>query len=276
MKRTSCLVALLLLAFVLTPSGMAEESDTQVGVNNNSPHVTYMDGPSQTAPVAGGTRAVNISIEVFEPNGWHDIQRVEITVFSPDNETMHRQFDAQATGDGSGPRRGYHAEISMDFWDAPGWYTVKAVATDHPGARSDPAYHEFHYNALSAMQLSAQEFQFPATDPGETSTPVTVEVRNVGNVPLGLQVAGTPLIDSRGHQIPESHVRASPSSDVGTHGAPLSQSPAPLQGFELQPGPDSRQDTWWTLSVPTGKNGYVPAGQYAGAIQLETVALPSS
>lgn len=275
MKRTIALVAILLLSTAIVPVTVADHSPSHVQVNNQSPRVTFVDGPSSVAPVAGGVRSVNLTIEVFEPNGWRDIQRVEVTVYQSDNETIHRHLNADPVSDGNGPRREYTTQIPMDFWDAPAepesGYVVEVIATDHPGSVSDPAYHTFAYEGLTAMSLDAEEVQFPATEPGQQSDPVRMGVRNVGNLPLGLEITGSPLVSSGGHEIPASSIRIDHESEAFNNSTALSQESHRLQGFTVEPGPSAWADTWWVLQVPSGETGYVPAGQYSGSIGLTAV-----
>lgn len=275
MYRAVPLVVILLLSLALIPGTIAHHTPTHGNVSNRPPEVAVMDGPTTVTPIAGGDRIVNISITVFEPNGWQDIQRVEITVYHPDAETIMHQFDATSDGPGSGTTRDYHAEFPMAFYHPPAnqsnGYIVETVARDNPGASSEPSYHKFAYEALSALSLDAQQLQFGATKPGETSDPVPVNVCNVGNLPLGLEVAGQPLVSAEGHTIAETNLRVDGDNDVYTNGAPLNQQPARVQGFHLEPGPDSSKDTWWVLHAPTGESGYLPAGDYSGTIQIDAV-----
>ncbi len=275
MNRAVPLVVFLLLSLALFPGAMAHHTPTHGTVSNKPPEVAQIDAPDSVNPIAGGDRIVDVRITVFEPNGWRDVQRVEVTVYHPDAETIMHQMDATPDGDGTGTQRDYEAAFPMAFYEAPAnqsdGYIIEAVARDNPGTESDPSYHNFAYTELTALSLDVQQMQFPETEPGESSDPVPVGVRNVGNLPLGLEVAGMPLVSEEGHQIPESNLRVDGENDVYTNGTALSQEPAPLQGFHLEPGPDSSKDTWWVLQAPTGESGYLPAGDYSGSIQLDAV-----
>ncbi len=274
MNQSIPLVVLLLLTLPLIPSVAADHKPSHAEVQNQPPQVTHVDAPTTVTPVAGGERTVNVDIEVFEPNGWEDIQRVALTVYRPDNETVHRQIDATPDGPGTGPRRDYSASFPMAFHDAPAdltnGYVIEVRVTDHPGARSEPAYHKFGYEELTALALDAENLQFGEAKPGGQSDPVPVQVRNVGNVPLGVEVAGMPLVSPDGHEIAESNVHVDTEANV-ENGVPLKQESEGLDGFRLEPGPDATGDTWWVLHVPSGDSGYIPAGEYAGSILIEAV-----
>lgn len=286
------LVALTLVATALLPVAvLATHAGNHPGLKGNvlnkAPAVTKSDLTAndddgaagvQVQPTSGTTHSVEVTVDVADPNGHRDVSSTKVSVYEPDNTTVHVTEAAATKSSGTQKTATYTYSFDMDYWHAPGTYHVKVLATDWLGA-TDTAWTTFEYQELSALSASPSTATFDDgdndgnLDPGATthSTPVNMSLENTGNVEVDLSFSGTDLSSSGSDTIGVSniHLDADQDNDFATNEWQLSGTSQTVTGFNLARSTDGTAASnyiLWAVHVPN-----IAPGEYTGSMTLEVV-----
>lgn len=276
-------VSVALMVILLSAPAWADNVDTQASVSNQAPTVVEValveDDDSglpgaQIAPTPGASRTLSITARAQDGNGWRDLDSLSLEVTRPDG-TVLASLSATPTGEHSGRTQVYSASFSIDYYEAPGTYTITSDVTDGPGSHGAHT-DSFTYQSLLAFALGSSSISFSAgaLDPGATSSVASVNVINKGNVKFDTQVSGTDL-DAVGFDavIPVGNVKYSAdpamAGEVGLAAAPQTDA-----SFDLSPGAGAARNAFFDVHVPSGDDQFVPAANYVGSVTIGAVASP--
>ncbi len=290
MQRT--LVILVALALVFVPvTALATHAGNHPGsagnVSNRAPNTTGNDLSAnddnagtagvQVNPTSGASKSLSVSVHITDPNGHADVSSVTVTVYQPDNTTVHISPGAASKSNGNQKTATFDYSFDMEHWHPPGSYRVKAVSEDRAGA-SDTRWSSFEYQELAALSLSTSTVSFTAPGGGSVTpdadthdNPTTVAIENRGNVELDLSYTGTDLSDGGDNTIPVSNVHLDLDGDgnFSTNEKTFSSTSQTDNTFDLARSTDgtaSAKDVHLAIHVPQ-----VPAGTYTGSVTLQAI-----
>jgi hypothetical protein len=251
---------------------LAAATPANVVVNNHAPSVTSVDLPASVAPTSGSTTSVTVNSTIRDGNGYNDINSVTVTVYKPDNSTVHVAASAATQASGNGKDASYTYSFTMDYSDDPGTYYVKVAGADR-GAATAVGWSSFTLQSLAAMSLDVGSISFgdgseiaPGSD--TDGAPATVTVTNQGNTQMDLQFSGTALSNATlGTSIGAGNVWYSRASDMSGATA-FSGSAQTDTGFNLAKGAGQTKSAYISVHVPSGTR----AGTYTGTLTLAAVA----
>lgn len=225
-------------------------------------------------PTSGSARSVSLSVPVDDENGHNDVDSVTITVYKPDNSTVHVSPVSGSKASGTGRQAVYDALFDMEFHDPAGTYHVKIETTDRDG-QTDTSWGDFIYEELAAVSFSTSTVSLnpggdenAAIQPGDDTrdNPSTVTLSNTGNVPIDAELSGTDLDNSDSSaSIPVSSIVYSLNETFETE-TTLSGSTQTLD-LDLTAGGSSSKTLYFAADIPTG----IPADEYQGTLSLAAV-----
>lgn len=289
------IIGLVALALLAAPAALASHAGNHPASRGNvssqapqaqSPDASADDDDGGTAgvqvtPNAGTTRTVDITIDADDGNGHNDFTSATVTVYKPDNSTVHNSIqDETATkSNGNGKTATWSHSFDMNYYDDPGTYTIKVTVTDRDGT-TDTSWSTFEYESLAALSTNTNTVTFDdgsggALDPGTNThaKPENVTIENAGNVQMDLSFSGTNLTDGNGNQIDVNytHLDTDQDNDFSTNEWQLSLSTKTDTTFDLAPSSDgtaARDYVLFAIHTPSP----LPAGTYTGSITLEAIA----
>lgn len=232
----------------------------------------------QVTPLSGKTKTVSVSVDSKDPNGHNDVKWVNVTVYKPDNATVHITKSSASKSSGSAKTATHSYSFGMKYWHDPGTYHVKVVSTDRKGV-SETSWSSFDYAELSAISMNVSTASFDdgdgdgSLDPGDVThaTPINMTVENEGNVQIDLSFNGTDATNSDGDVIESTnlHLDADQDNDFSTNEWKMKKIKQTVTTFNLKPSSDGTTSSTyilWAIHVPK-----VPPGQYKGSMTLEAV-----
>lgn len=281
------LAALLLVAPVVFPgTTVADRSSSKGNAGNKAPQAQKPTFPSedddgntagvQVTPSSGTTRTVDVKVKADDGNGHADVSSCDVTVYKPDNATVHISTFSPSKKTGSGKQATYTGSFNMDYWHAPGTYHVKSVCTDRKST-SHTRWQTFDYLELSSQSMNVTTASFDdgdgSLDPGDVThdTPVNVSIENTGNVEIDVSFNGTDPTSSASDTINVSrlHLDADQDNNFSTNEWKFKNSKQTVTSFNLTPSSDgtaSAKYLLFAIHVPE-----VPPGTYTGSMTLEAV-----
>lgn len=276
MSARRALVAFAVVAVLAAPTALAELVETEAKIKNREPSITSIvpldDEPGaagyQVQPVAGGAKTVTVSLTTEDGNGKEDIRSLTFQVTRPDGSVLHDSVTASESN-AQGMAKSFTASFPVGFYEPPGTYAISAAVVDSKGGRGS-ATQAFDYQELLAFDPTPRAVEFASADlEPATSSPVAgISVRNLGNVPLDVQVSGTPMAardaDAR---IGVDRVKFGLEQDL-SDASPLGLDPETLAAFDLAPGADARRGVYFRVDVPSGEDQFIPADTYQGSVTI--------
>ncbi|MBW3582864.1 MAG: hypothetical protein KY455_07175 [Euryarchaeota archaeon] len=284
-KLVKGLALVLSVVAVVAALGLPAEAGTEAKakVKNNEPQVVAVNlltdddasqGGAQVDPVAGGLRAFDIEFEAEDRNNHRDIASGGCSVYQPDG-SLHEELGA-VFRQGDGKRSLWDTSGAIAYHDPPGTWRVVCHATDNQMAQAHAAPQAnntleavFEVRTLAAIEITETAVEFTAgseMEPGTTTAPTSITVTNLGNVQVDIQVAGTDLAGAQA-TIPVGRAAYS-EDDAMTNASALSTTSTTMSSFDLPPGDGSSKPLWFTLSIPSGDEQFIPAGTYAGTVTV--------
>ncbi|ODS37905.1 MAG: hypothetical protein A7315_13045 [Candidatus Altiarchaeales archaeon WOR_SM1_79] len=175
----------------------------------------------------------------------------------------------------------YEGNLTMHFYDEPGYYAVVVKVTDLEG-NIDYLQNKFEYLPCISVDNDADFIEFGVVNPGVTlqipgdlfmSTLDHPTVRNICNVPAGIDIAGTDLSCTTPGTCGTSTIPFSQLTtgfDTGVFNLPIPGTYLSTTGggLPLLPGPMSTAVENFQLAVPLGT---LP-GNYQGMVTVAGVA----
>lgn len=274
----------LVASAVLVPA--QAETETQAQVKNMEPQVTAAavvtdDDPdasgAQVDPVPGGVRVFDVEFTAEDRNHHEDIAEAACSVHEPDG-TFVETLNASMTS-GAGKSSQWALSASFGYDAPPGQWSVTCEARDHrmtavgiePSANNTFTAH-FEVRAMAAILIQDAVVDFTGgqeMEPGTTTDATSVVIENQGNVQVDLLVNGTDLV---GDQATIGVERVSYGLDQAmSNASALSGESTTVAGFDLPPGEGETKPLWWTLTIPSGDEQFIPAGTYAGQVRISAV-----
>lgn len=289
------LVWLVVAGFLLAPAALATHAGNHPGSRGNvaqkPPQAQAADVSAddddagrpgvQVTPTSGTTRTVDISVDADDGNGHNDFTSAKVTVYKPDGTTVHNAIQNQAAtkSNGNGKTATWTHSFDMNYYDAPGNYTVEITVTDRDGS-TDTSTTTFEYDSLAALSTNTSTVTFDdgsggALTPGTNThaNPENVSIENAGNILVDLSFSGTDLADGSGNTIPVNHTHLDTDQDnnFSTNEYQLSTSTQTDTTFDLAPSTDGTAATDYVLfAIHTPSP--LPAGTYTGTVTLEAVS----
>jgi hypothetical protein len=222
----------------------------------------------QINPNPSGAKTVTVSAVVSDPNGFGNINSVNMTDIDPD--PAHGDPSpvtlVYQSGSGSGNTATYNGTFDMQFYDAPIEYTVTVTAND-TGGSSDADSSTFNYTSCNAMSLDSGTIAFGSIDPGENNTVAgdtnmtttgSPTVRNIGNLEIDVNITGLDMTsggDTITKDCMDAQVDALGYSDLSV---------ARCFDANMTAGVSSLEKVDFRLNVPYG----TPVGSYNGSVTL--------
>ena len=220
----------------------------------------------QVDPNPGGAKTVTVTVVVSDPNGYGDINSVNITDINPDPAHGDPSPVTLMFQSGNGNTATYNGTFDMQFYDQPVEYTVMVTAKDTNGS-SDTDSSTFNYTSYIAMSLDSGTIAFGSIDPGENNTVAgdknmtttgSPTLRNIGNVVIDVNITGSNMT-SGSNTITKDHMDA----QVGILGY-SNLRVARCFDANMAAGLSSLENVDFRLNVPYG----IPAGSYNGSVTL--------
>ena len=222
----------------------------------------------QINPVPNSSKAVNITAQVSDPNGYDDISTVKITDIVPDPTSGDPSPVTLNFISGSGTTATYEGTFDMQFYDISTTYTVTVTATD-TGSLTGSNSSSFKYQTCIALELDVTSIAFGSAGPGGSSEVIgdTVfpnaapTIKNNGNVKIDMNMSGTDMSGSG--TIPVNNIADDLNNPDGY--TALSNTPTEHDELNLTAGASSIHGIDFKLNVPLGTS----AGDYSGTVTLE-------
>lgn len=261
---------------------------------------TYMDG-TQVWPNPAGNKTVIQCAIVCDNNGIGNIDKVKASVIYPDAPVKYEDYLAVAENGticrnntppdvygyfmekyADGTCTMYGGNFTMHFWEPAGDYMVIGKVNDSYGASGNKT-DSFEYMPVIGIENGVFILNFTGIIPGSevaingdsdmaTENPT---VRNIGNVELDLNIAGTNIVCTThgtcfSATIPVSNLTA--GFDFGAYnltipGTAYGSISNPAQGLPLECGQMSTNLVNFKLKVPQ----YAPPGNYSATVTLTGV-----
>lgn len=282
-RRTLRFIVVVLVPIFFTSAAWADNVESKASVKNKGPQLIQVDLSSsdddsgtsgvQVSPVPGGAKTVHVVARAQDDNGAKDIESMTLSLIAPDGSTMPPNVNG-ASGAEQGRTKEFTAQFTLQYYDPPGTYTVRASVVDRKGD-SSTLDGTFEYLQLLAFSLdaSAIDFDSGALDPGSSthSTPASVAVRNTGNVMIDVQLSATDMrADGFDASIPADRIKYSSASDMSGE-VGLGAVPHTDPAFDLAPGSGASRAAYFDVHVPSGDEQFVPATTYTGSISIGAV-----
>lgn len=247
----------------------SEEVVLEVEVENTAPSVssiaisdddTLVEG-FQVIPEAGGTRVVDVFVNVSDLDGVDNIEFVEI-VFRNNTITMTQQNNLSNT------TAKYTGTIDMDYYDAAGEYNVTVVAGD--SVLNDSSGTSFQYYEMIAIELDSSGLQFPKASPGGVlelsgdtimSTTDMPSVRNIGNVQVDVGIQGSDMTDGT-NSIGVENIAYTFDNDFSGAMSGVLGLVMQTVVIGMETGADSVVPLGFRLNIPSS----TPSGNYSGSV----------
>jgi hypothetical protein len=221
----------------------------------------------QIMPMPGKPKKIILQAIVSDEDGSADVVSVRARLTQKD-------FSLSSTVPINTTASTYTGNISLEFYDAPGNYTLSVYAEDTSGLNTSSSL-SFEYLAVVAFELDTHDIRFESIS-GQSSevigdqdmaTKASPTVRNIGNTKLDFSVSGTSL-NSGVRVIPsQSLLYTFEDSDFASSlGGALSITPS-LKAVNLAPGAESLREFSLRLNIPLSS----AAGDYQGSIFLKGV-----
>lgn len=270
---TAAALALLFLASVVAVP-LTHAAPAQANVANKTPAHQSSTMASTVTPNSGTTRLVGVDFVCRDSNGHNDVNSLTVTVYKPDNSTVHVSAGSGTKTSGSGRDATYNYTWNMNHYDPAGTYFVKSVCADR-GAASITVWASYTFSSLSALSLNVSTVSMNSTSGGQVSpgantnsTPAVVQVTNAGNTQMDLQFSGTDLTNSTlSTSITIGNVWYSPNSNMAS-GTAFTTSAQTDTGFNLAAGAGSVKNAYFSIVVPSGTR----AAKYTGSLTIAAVA----
>ena len=259
-----------LFNFNLTLPSLITEGPTVESITITPDDEPAEDGV-QINPTPGANKTVNISAVVSDPNGWDDVDTVNVTI-TGSGTVADSPVNLTYVSNSSLMTATYNGTFNMSFYYLNGTYTVDVTATD-VSSLTGSNLTTFEYQTAIALELDTNMINFSISgpiDPGETSevfgdedmsTLDNATVRNIGNVVIDVNVNGTDMT-SAGSVITKDNIDAR----VDALGY-LNMSMTRFFDVNMTVGNLSLNNTDFKLYVPFG----TPQGNYTGTITLTAV-----
>ena len=201
----------------------------------------------QIIPSAGLARPIPITVEIDASstlNVYAELNNTKIQL----NETFS-----------NGTIKTFSGNLQMQFYDAPGNYSINISATDQNQATIYRLV-EFDYVPLVSSMVDVEEVNFGEFVVGSSSER-NVTVKNAGNVAIDLTLASTDLTSGQG-SIPASSLNVKSGSSY----VPLSSVPVSLD-LNLMPNAESNGQLYFQVNVPSNAS----LDRYVGVVSLVAV-----
>jgi hypothetical protein len=225
-------------------------------------------------PNAGGARALNVSVTAEDENGHNDLAGLSVTIYQPDNSTIHIEPLAGTKASATGRQAVFEAQFEMQHYDEPGTYYVKTVITDRDG-QTATTWSEFIFQEIAAVSIETESVSLnPGGDdqapimPGNDTrdNPTIITISNTGNVPINALLSGTDMTnEDESAALPVSSIVFSTDSGFDPEVA-LGEDPYELT-LGLTRGQDSTGAIYFAVDIPTG----LPQDVYRGTMTLSAV-----
>lgn len=219
----------------------------------------------QIAPDASGTTRILLVGRAEDGNGWKDLKKATFEVFTPDGDPV-TGADGSAEAEGKGRKRSFSFTIDLSSQSPPGDYTVRMTALDNQDA-ARIVETTFHFDEHLALSLDEGQLSFGGgLGPGQSthSSPATIKVNNLGNVPLDILVSASALRQVGGDAtIGADRLRYASTSTMEPETA-LSTEGVWDTSFDVLPG--ASRPAYLDVHMPTGDEQFVPPGRYTGTI----------
>lgn len=277
--------AVLLIALVVAAAAHPVHAGTQsrAKVSNAEPQVVSVlvltdddstQGGAQIDPTAGGLRGFDVEFEVEDRNHHEDLASAGCTTYTPDG-SVHEEVGA-VFRDGQGKRSMWDTSGTIESHDPPGFWRIVCHAYDETmveenrtRGRDNMFEATFEVRTLAAIQIRESVVDFTSggtMDPGTTTTPSSITIENMGNVQVDLEVSGTDLVGDAATIAVERVLHA--LNETMSPGAALSTSGTTVSDFDLAAGEGSTKPLWFTLTIPSGEDQFIPAGTYSGTVTI--------
>jgi len=191
---------LAVLIFIFLSGGIAGFATAKnvgfsITIGNRVPNVTFVSEIAAQSPVEAGIRFVTFDALVNDSDGTSNIATVQ-GIFNKTGETSRFNSSCTKLSDITATLANYTCTIRMQYFDAPGSWSINVTATDVNGAEGINRSTIFTYNQLVAMVLFPDNLTWDSLAPTDTNSTATndpTQINNTGNANNNVSVTAFDL-----------------------------------------------------------------------------------
>jgi len=259
MKKAKNLVFLILALLTIK---------TAIGLGNSAPSVGTLTAPSSITLNAGTTKLITCNATLTDTNGYSDIESANATFFdtaqttetSADDNNNHYTNSSCTLSGGTGNTINASCAFTLQYYanNASSWQ-CKITTTDGQDTGSNTK--NITVNELKTISVTALGFANSTggtLDLGGTSSQVTMNITNTGNVNASIQVNSTSFNCSIGTLQPSTIKYSNTSGFSYSNGTALTSTPTATNITVAARTNDSVSSVnfiYWLLQMPSQEVG---------------------